>query len=979
MPYQFSTTPLYVAENDLVQFQYQAPPFWDYTETITIQIGGLVTYWYITTVPEDFQPDPFPLNDISNAELNTYYYVDPVVFISPAGPSNTITGLSATTRASVSVTANFTGTVDDYAVRINGGAWINVNVPNVQNGDRIAIRVRSSPNYQVLRRVSLSIGVGFESIEVETSSIPVNAPVPFPNFTDLTAQPLNKAVYSNVLRVTGLVRTAAVLVDSGASFAVSNNNTTATNADGFDVLSGVSFTTTGNITNGQYLQLRVDSPSLAFSSKTVTLSIGDTISGSDWVVTAGAALSTNPTSFIFNDITEAIENSLIASAARPIGGITGLGAGISVPVTLISSTSSEVKVKINNASIGVFPASVSNGDTITLYARSSATFGAIVTTNIKVGGTTIPTWGVQTNNGPDTAAAFTPPLALTNQVPATYIPSSAILVTGINRPITITATNGALISIDNDTAIVGPRTFDPLVNSSFRILLLSASGLNASVSTTVTVGTGSATNPFNWSVSTYAVAPLPPNNRASWYSKKNESKTSGGIVRKSKYDGYSIGTILPVLKESVSGYGALTSGDLTARFPGYLVCDGTSYNANDYPLLWAVIENTYGGNGAYNSVTKTYSGTFNVPDYRNVRMCGTGLVDGNKASSTFLSPTASASGGAGGNLFAVGSTGGYWFIDTVGVAGTDPLEQVEAVANTLTTGTTSQFFSLGTVKTTGANLVTGDVSFAVDGSISSQIGPVSDVVVSAPPHTHFMVTAVTEGASGDPLIPWGQRALFATPFLAPTPVPPDFVITYKSPNRYSDETEATNGPPFFNSFIGIYMSQLGSELTKAGSSLATITSQMTSEGTKTFTFDNWWPSPGSSLDYSKLTELSSGGVAGVIDTEPSTFRISDFTSTSGTTETHNHYITFDRITNPLTDYSYGNAAGFGEGRQGLGGGASTKQIVFNAAGTGLGVNEATFTMNSTIKNPVPTVALSPNRTVPIATPFHKVRYIIKAY
>ena len=969
MPYQFSTTPLYVAENDLIEFQYQAPPIWDYTETVTIQIGELVTYWYITTIAEDFQPDPFPLNDIRNAELNTYYYVDPVVFISSAGASNTITGLTGTTQASVSVTANFTGTVDDYAVRINGGAWIKTGAPNVQNGDTIAIRVLSSSNYQVLRRVSLSIGVGYESIEVETSSAPINAPTPFPNFTDLTAQPLNKAVYSNVLRVTGLVRTAAVYVDSGASFAVSNNNTTATNADGFDVLSGVSFTTTGNITNGQYLQLRVDSPSLAFSSKTVTLGIGDTISGSDWVVTAGAALSTSPTSFIFNDITEAIENSLIASAARPIGGITGLGAGISVPVTLISSTSSEVKVKINNASIGVFPASVSNGDTITLYAKSSANFGDIVTTQIKVGGTTIPTWGVQTNFGPDTAAAFTPPLALTNQVPATYIPSSAILVTGINRPITITATNGALISIDNDTAIVGPRTFDPLVNSSFRILLLSASGLNASVSTTVTVGTGSANNPFNWSVSTYAVAPLPPNNRASWYSKKNESKTSGGIVRKSKYDGYSIGTILPVLKESVSGYGALTSGDLTARFPGYLVCDGTSYNANDYPLLWAVIENTYGGNGAYNSVTKTYSGTFNVPDYRNVRMCGTGLVDGNKASSTFLSPTASASGGAGGGLFSVGSTGGYWFIDTVGVAGADPLEQVEAVANTLTTGTTSQFFSLGTVKTTGANLVTGDVSFAVVGSISSQIGPVSDVVVSAPPHTHLMVTGVTEGASGDPLIPWGQRSLFAT---SKGPV------NFQSGN-YPPGTVVTNGPAFTKTALTGAFGELSAELTKAGSSIDILKNQMTSFGSFTTTYTNWWPSNPASLDYTKLTQLSGGGVAGVIDTEPSTFRVSDFTSTSGTTETHNHVITFDRITNPLTDHTYGNASGFGEGRRALGGGESTKQIVFDAAGTGLGVNEATFTMNSTIKNPAPTVALSPNRTVPIATPFHKVRYIIKAY
>lgn len=974
MPYQYSSTPLYVAEGDILQFRYQAPPFWDYTETITIQIGGLTTYWYVTTVPEDFRPDPFPLNEVLDAELDTYYFVNPVVFNSPAGPSNTVTGLTPTTQAAVSLTANFIGTVNDYALRINNGAWI---IPGgsqtVQNGDRIDLRVKSGAGNQQVREVTLGIGTGFETWRITTIAIPVNEPIPFPNFTDLTAQPLNKVIYSNVLRVQGLLRPATVQVDNGASFAISSNNTTTTNSDGFDVLSGVTFGTTGTISNGQYLQLRVTSANTEFTSKTVTLGIGDVTNGSDWVVTSGASLSTTPTSFIFPDVADAIENFLTPSAARPVGGITGLGTGVVVPVELVSTTSSEVKVKINNGSVGVFPANVSNGDTITLYARSSSTFSAFVDVNVRVGGTTIPTWRVQTNSGPDTTAVFTPPTNKTNQVPGTFISSSAIAITGINRPITISATNGALISIDYDTAVAGPRTFDPTVNTIFYLVLQSSVTLGATVSTTVTVGTGTANNPFTWSVANYAVAPPPPSYVGSWYSKKNERVVkdgSGNItsIRKTKYDGYSIGTIVPILKEGIAaGYGTLTAGSLTARFPGYLLCDGSSYNVADYPVLWEVIGNTYGGNGSYNTTTKAYSGTFNVPDYRNARMCGTGLVDGNRGSSAFLPVD-------GGSVFTVGSTGGYWFVDTVGVAGPAPLEQVEASTNNATTGTTSPFFVLGTVKTTGANAVTAEVSFSVTGTISAQVGPVSDVTTAAPPHSHTMLTAIVDGERGDPLIPWGSRALFGTS-AGPIDTGNDYA------GEFPDESEATNAPGVWRQFLTTQFPNLSAELQNAGTSIDELTNQLTREGDTRIQYENLWPSNLTGLDTTRLITLNTSGnreVAGVIDTNRTTFRVDDFLSTSGATETHSHYITTSIVTNPLTDYSYGNSSGSGT-KNGLGDAANTLSISFNAAGVGLGVSEGTFTMNATIKNPVPEVALSPNRTVPILTPFHKVRYIIKAY
>lgn len=996
MPYSYSTTPLFVSEGDTLQFRYTAPSVWDYTETVTITIGGLTQYWYITTVPEDFQPDPFPLQSVSDAALDTMYVYGDGTRVGEQ--IITVSGLTPTTLAPLSLSANFIGTVDDYSVRINGGSWI---IPTatttVQNGDTVQVRMKSATTNATPRELTLGIGLGYEVWRITTIFVPRNEPVPFPDFTDLQNQPINKNIYSNIIRIQGLLNPATVTVDNGSVIGISNSNTTTTNADGFDVLSspitGAAFTSgTATISNGQYLQLRVLSSNVQLTSKIVSVSVGDVSGGSSWVVSTKEAASTSPNSFSFPDVSGAIEDFLTASQPRPVGGITGLGTGISVPVTLVSTTSSEVKVKVNNQSVGVFPATVTNGDTITLYARSTATFGGNVTAVIKVGDLEIPTWTVITNTGPDTDASFTPPTNLNNRVPNTSISSGVVAITGINRPITISATNGALISIDYDTPVAGPRTFDPTINSSFYLVLQSSANLNTSVSTTVTVGTGVTNNPFTWTVTTYAVVPPPPQYVSTWYSKKNEKITRDGSgtitsVQQTKYDGYSIGTVVPILKQGVDNYGTL-DGSLSSRFPGYLECNGATYNVADYPQLWEVIGNTYGGSGSYNTSTKAYSGTFKVPDYRNRRMCGTGIVDGNKGSSAFL-PVSS-----GGTVNAVGQEGGFWYVDKVDASGPLPYEQVISATPGATEGTESPFFSLGIVRTTGAELVTSDVEFTMNtaGLISGIVGPVSDVLVTAPPHTHLYVSGVVEAEEGDPLIPWDVRALFGIAGEVGAPGQP-------GDGPYPDESEATNGPGFWRDWLTTnavtlspgptFSQELVLSATPGAASLAQLTSQYTSAGNYTNEFGNFWVSPASGLVTSGListgaTDLGTTGtgsraVGAVIDTNKTTFRIDAFNSTSGSTVTHSHLITIDPVTNPQTDFSYGNESGAGSSRSGLGSAATSLTVQFNQSNVQLGLNTGFFTLNSATKKPIPNVALSPNRTVPLITPFHKVKYIIKAY
>jgi hypothetical protein len=1016
MPYSYSNTPLYVSEGDYIQFRFQAPPFWDYTETITVRIGELLQFWLITTVPEDFTPDPYPFQRVLNAELDTLYtYADGT---RTGETITTVTGLTPTTQAAVGLSCNISGGIDVYACRIdyNGDGnwdtdWIQPNTSSgitVENGAKLQIRAKTQSFSNIQTRVTLLIGTSNEVWRVQTKPIPVNAPDPFPDFDDLTNQPTNTYIYSNILQVSGMNSDGLVALDNAAEFAISNTNTTFTDENGFDVLSGATFSSTpSSISNGQYLQLRLLSPTTPNTLTNVSVSVGDVSGGSSWGVTTGLNPSTNPDSFFFPDVVDALEDALIASSPRPSGGLTGLGT--SVPVTLVSTTSSEVKIKINNGSIGVFPATVQNGDIITLYAKSSADFSSTVETQIKVGGRLIPTWQVTTSSGPDYDATFIRPNDRNNVVPANYISSTPVTVTGINRPITITATNGALISIDYDTPVVGPRTFDPTVNSTFYLVLFSSANLLTSTSTTVVVGTEASNVPavtFTWTVTTYATAPPPSADRGVWYSRKTE-----------KFDGYPLGTVIPVLKEAISsGYGDL-GGDLGSRYAGFIECDGRSVSGSQYWALWEVIGNQYGGN-----VTKTfediivdgivigkntvYNGDFNLPDYRNRRLCGTGFVDSTRGNSAFL-PVSTVGKG----IYDVGSEGGYWYFDKVDVSGSQPLEQVEGSG---TTGIDSQFFSLGTVRLTGLDTMVAEVNFTITGSVTGLVGPLTDVLVNIPTHDHFYISAVVDGDDGDPLMPWGTgRALFRFQDAAFDVSgdyggsPSDkFNTEIGGKDTVNQDTYYEFWEKFIDEYIGtdfwgelrIYNPEWRNkerfidQLPQPSTQLAPQTQEVELQ------FLTWWTSPPEVLDApvndGRLIVVDDGPLGGqagnpnremsaVIDTNPAKFTVQSYLVPGGQTLTHSHAITISPVNDPNTDYTAGNVSGtgiIGGGvGSGLGGAASNLQIVFTQSDVFMDMTEGEVKVLTSIKRPTPDVALSPQRQVPIMIPFHKTKYLIKAY
>lgn len=787
----------------------------------------------------------------------------------------------------------------------------------------------------------------------------LNSPNPAPVFNALSNLPLSTPAYSNVVIIQGLTSPANVTAGFGTLVAVRNTNATTTNAAGYSVLTGATFASSATVSNGQYLQLLGTSPNSSFSTTNIPVNIGDGIGVSTWSISTGQSLSTTPTAFSFPNVTNVAPGIQVASEPRPTSGISGLGTGTTVPVELISTTGTTPRIKINNGSIGVFPSQVTNGDIITLYNASSTTLGGNVETSIKVGTRIIPTWSIDTYLSPDSTPSYLAPPNLTNRVPNTFITSAVIGLTDFNVPITINATNGALISIDYDTPVAGPRTYNPLNNDLFYLVVQSSASLNTSVSTTVTVGNAPS---FTWSVTTYASAPPAAANLSAWYS-----------IKTNKYDGFSIGTVIQVLKENVvSEY-----GNIQQRFPGFLDCNGASYSASQYPELFNTIGNSYGGSATYNSTTGVYSGSFNVPDYRNRRICGVGIVDANRGGSTFL-PVST------GTINTPGSEGGYWYIDRVDVSGPLPFEQVYGGQND-TTGITSPFFELGTVRTSGIETATTEVGFNINGFVTANINGISAVNVRAPAHTHELIAGQVEGNDGEPLIPWATKAFYAT-------------ANYdRNPDSGFRNPAGQDGDGTVRAGLQLLWSQLLAVI-RGGSSFepqflldgtvpGTVEDLLpiqTSSGTFTSTFfgGNFWASPLSETAAAgplmTITQSPARNDAGVIDTVVSTFSISPYAS-PGVYVDHSHLISLDAITNPQTDFTWGAAPGAGtKYQQSLPSSEESIPVRFNQSQVLMDLNDGTFTFNTSIK-PIPTVALQPTKTVPIISPFHKVKYIIKAY
>lgn len=947
--YAGDDAPLFVSESDYVQFRFKAPTTWDTEQTVTVRIGDLDTFWLIKTIPEDLIPDPFPFENILDAEPDTMYtYADGT---RPTEQIIEVTGLTPTSEADVFITSNLPpGDINSYAMRIDytgdgtwdtgtsaDDYWVQTAPAPVENGAKIQVRGFSRTNNNQSHLITLRIGpTANETWRIQTKPVPDNTPDPLPDFGDKVDKPLSIFIYSDVKQIAGLSEDAPFILQNGqAQWSKLTGNqptfTTSINSDGEAVLqNGTAFTNAnGTVANGDWVQLRIPSSGNANTPVGTDIQIGnaslDGSNGLDWTVLTGDFPSENPTPFSFTNLTEQEPDTLIASDVQPPGGITGLGSGVSVPVTVVDTDSDEVKVKVNNGSIGDFPASVSNGDQLQIFLKTGPVYGASSNRflRVKVGALTLLDWTVDVSSGPDTDADFNIPPNLNGQNLNTYVTSAAVFVTGINQPITISSTVGS-ISIDGAPPTSGDKTFDPAVNTYFTLTLLTASVINTPEQTTVTVGTGPS-NEFVWRATTYLTPPVGITNAGTWYS-----------IKTPKQDGYSVGTVIPILKlNSIDQYGDL-DGSLGDRYPGWIACDGRQLDASSYYQLWEAIGNTYGGNAEKDFVDITYNGqvigqsvvytgNFNLPDYRNRRLAGAGLVDNQNGGSAFLTPS------NGDNVFDVGSEGGYWYFDKVDALGSQPLEQIQNPVSGATSGLISDFFSLGTIRVQNLTSVTTDIEFTITGDVNAVIGPLQQVIVPVPVHDHLYLSAVVEAEDGEPVIPWGLGGQGGkTLFKFGEELKDQDISVQSTEDAHDGWFELISGTQLVDELRAYYgnsfdlMDWIESNLPDGfpvNQQYEGLLDSVDGPGDEDddeygrIPFTTWWLSNPSALNSATLQ--STGGAvhqqttSGVFDTEDATFRIDGYTPTNGQVRTHSHYLTMSPVADPNVDFSGGNEDGIG--------------------------------------------------------------------
>lgn len=213
------------------------------SSTARLVIGGVEGDYTIFTRAADTTPDQFTLGSASGVAVSTVVLSNQV----------TITGIEA--PAALSLTGDATS-----QYQINGaGSWLTA-ATSVNNGDRVQVRHTSAAANSTSASSTLTVG-GVSSTFTSTTVGADNTPDPF-SFSGKNFQLPGVMVTSNIVTVTGInVPTSVSTVYGKAQVSIN----------------GGAYSTSGTITNGQTLQVRMltsSSPGMLVSDTIVVGTFG---------------------------------------------------------------------------------------------------------------------------------------------------------------------------------------------------------------------------------------------------------------------------------------------------------------------------------------------------------------------------------------------------------------------------------------------------------------------------------------------------------------------------------------------------------------------------------------------------------------------------------------------------------------------------------------------------------------------------------
>lgn len=396
----------------------------------------------------------FTFADVTNAALSTLTTASAV----------TISGIPAGCPGEVSVAGD--GTPE---ISINGGGWVTSGA--IANGQTLAVRLTSSASFSTAHTATVSIGSTVDDWVVTTLAADTtpNAFDFAPNVTNAAVSTLTTA--SNVT-ITGINAPTPVSV-TGAGAQISIN--------------GGAWGTSGTITNGQTLGLRLTS-SASFSTAIVaTVDVGGVTD--TWSVTTVAA-DTTPNAFDFTpNVTNAALSTLTTASAVTITGIN-----TTTPVSVSGTGSPQISI---NGGAWVTSGTITNGQTLAVRLTSSPSFNTILTATVDVGGVT-DAWSVTTLLEDTTPDAFNFTPNVTNAALNTLTTAAnTVTISGINSPASVSVSGGGSpqVRINGGSWV----TSGTISNGETLQLRLTSSG-SYNTGLTATVNVGGVTD--NWSVTT---------------------------------------------------------------------------------------------------------------------------------------------------------------------------------------------------------------------------------------------------------------------------------------------------------------------------------------------------------------------------------------------------------------------------------------------------------------------------------------------
>ncbi len=438
----FTSSPGVVEAWDIVTVRMNASSTPGTTHTTTLSVWDGSADFSITTLGPITTPDSFSFTDVFDASISTMYESNAI----------TVTGINTASPISISGWGEY---------RINGwsytsAAWV------VNPFDIVQVRRLSPEFFFSSTSTTLTIWWVSASYNISTPAPPPDTTPDDFSFFDITDASLATEYVSESITISGINAASQVTI-SGWEYRI----------DAWAFTSA-----SGNIENGQTIQLRATSWPNPGHTRNVTLTIGwvsDT-----WSIST-IAPDTTPDSFSLNPITEAQLATMYESDTITI---TGINTATSVTIT-------GWEYRINSGAWRSSSWEVYNGDTLQVRRLSSSSGNTSTSATLTVGWASPQTFTVTTLT-PDTDVDPFVFQRITDAFFSIPTASDTITISGINIPVPISVSWGEyrIGTTWSFTSAAGTISNGDLLT----LRLTSWNGPN--VSTTMSVDVGGYTTEF---------------------------------------------------------------------------------------------------------------------------------------------------------------------------------------------------------------------------------------------------------------------------------------------------------------------------------------------------------------------------------------------------------------------------------------------------------------------------------------------------